>query len=121
MNLPALGAWGSVVSFTLWVWLKEAKRLAQSTGGILSMTAFMLSALASIRVGLRAAMTSFPGLTPYEGSAAVVIAITLGALPLIPSWSVSEWSRTLLTGYLSIITSMSINSYFAWKRPHPML
>ncbi|GAM23881.1 hypothetical protein SAMD00019534_070560 [Acytostelium subglobosum LB1] len=121
MNIPALGAWGTVVALTLWVWLKEAKRLVQSTGGIMSMTSFILSAVASMRVGLRAATTSFPGLTPYEGSSAVVIAIILGALPLIPSWSVSEWSRTLLMGYLSIAISMSINSYFAWKRPHAML
>ncbi|EFA77877.1 transmembrane protein [Heterostelium album PN500] len=121
LNIPGLGAWGSVVALTLWVWLKEARRLVQSTGGILSMTSFILSAVASMRVGLRAAMTSFPGLTPYEGSSAVVVAIILGALPLIPSWSLSEWSRTLLTGYLSIIVSMSINSYFAWKRPNAML
>eukprot|EP01132_Coremiostelium_polycephalum_P008399 gene8399-10315_t len=121
INPIALGSWGTVVSITLWIWLKEAKRLAQSTGGILSMTGFMLSAIAGIRVGLRAAATSFPGLTPFEGSAAVVIAIVLGALPFIPSWSVSEWSRTLLSGYLSIVVSMIINSYFAWKRPHPLL
>jgi len=121
MNIPGLGAWGCVVSITLWVWLKEAKRLAQSTGGILTMTGFMFSSIAAIRVGLRAASTSFPGLTPFEGSAAVVIAIILGALPLIPYWSVSEWSRALLSGYLSTIFSMIINSYFAWRKPHPMI
>ncbi|EGG18122.1 transmembrane protein [Cavenderia fasciculata] len=121
MSIPGLGLWGSVVSITLWIWLKEAKRLVKSTGGILSMTSFMLSALAATRVGLRAALTSFPGLTPYEGSAAVLVAIMLGSLPLIPSWSRSEWSRTLLTGYLSIISSMSVNTYFSWKRPTAML
>ncbi|KYQ90228.1 transmembrane protein [Tieghemostelium lacteum] len=121
INIPALGTWATVVSLTLWVWLKEAKRLAQSTGGILSMTAFVISAIAGIRVGLRAATTSFPGLTPFEGSSAVLIAIILGALPLIPYWSISEWARTLLSGYLSIVVSMIINSSFAWKRPHPML
>ncbi|EGC30231.1 hypothetical protein DICPUDRAFT_90166 [Dictyostelium purpureum] len=121
MNIPALGIWGTVVSLTLYIWLKEAKRLAQSTGGILTMTAFLLSSIAAIRVGLRAAMTSFPGLTPFEGSSAVVIAIIIGALPLIPYWSVSEWSRALLSGYLSIVVSMIINSYFSWRKPHPML
>ncbi|KAN0025113.1 hypothetical protein ACTFIV_009529 [Dictyostelium citrinum] len=117
MNIPALGAWGSVVAITLYIWLKEAKKLAQSTGGILTMTAFLLSAIAAIRVGLRAAMTSFPGLTPFEGSSAVAIAIILGALPLIPYYTTSEWSRTLLSGYLSIVISMIINSFFAWKTP----
>lgn len=145
LNLPALLVWCAFQTATGFVWINEARngiksraksRLASAitrapsasqlnfsvhtkaplAKEAIAVIGFLLTSLGSMRSGFRASMTSVPDISPFAGTLTLAMATLLSAFSLIPMWNKSSIARIYLAGHASVIYSVVLNSYYAFKQ-----
>lgn len=145
LNLPALLVWCAFQTMTGYVWINEARngirsraksRLASVAARAPSLShlnfsvhtkaplakeaiavvAFLLTSLGAMRSGFRTSMTSIPDISPFAGTLTIAMATLLSAVSLIPMWNKSSIARIYLAGHASVIYSVLLNSYYAFKQ-----
>lgn len=115
LNLPGLIGWVILNLFTIYVWINEIRKpIARKE--VLAGVGFLLISLGNMRSGFRTAMTSVADITPFVGALTVAIASGLSAASLIPMWFKSSIARIYLAGYASVIYSVLLNAYYAFKQ-----
>lgn len=115
LNLPGLIGWVILNLFTIYVWINEIRKpLARNE--ILAGIGFLLISLGNMRSGFRTAMTSVADITPFVGALTIATASSLSAASLIPFWFKSSIARIYLAGYASVIYSVLLNAYYAFKQ-----
>lgn len=142
LNLPALLGWCTFQTITGYIWLNEARmgiaNRARSRLGInglnasssafsvhtkaplakeaIAVVAFLLTSLGAMRSGFRSSMTSVPDISPFAGTLTLAMATLLSATALVPMWNKSSIARIYLAGHASVIYSVLLNSYYAFKQ-----
>jgi hypothetical protein len=142
LNLPALLGWCALQTLTGYVWLNEARMgianrarsrvaangLAASSSAFavhtkaplakeaIAVVAFLLTSLGAMRSGFRTSMTSIPDISPFAGTLTLAMATLLSATALVPMWNKSSIARIYLAGHASVIYSVLLNSYYAFKQ-----
>lgn len=145
LNLPALLTWCAFQTMTGFVWINEARngiksraasRLASAVARTpsasqlnfsvhtkaplakeaIAVIGFLLTSLGAMRSGFRTSMTSVPDISPFAGTLTLAMATLLSTISLVPMWNKSSIARIYLAGHASVIYSVLLNSYYAFKQ-----
>lgn len=145
LNLPALLMWCALQTVTGFVWINEARngiksRAASRLASVvarapsasqlnfsvhtkaplakeaIAVIGFLLTSLGAMRSGFRTSMTSVPDISPFAGTLTLAMATLLSTVSLIPMWNKSSIARIYLAGHASVIYSVLLNSYYAFKQ-----
>lgn len=145
LNLPALLTWCAFQTVTGFVWINEARngiksratsRLASAISRTpsasqlnfsvhtkaplakeaIAVVGFLLTSLGAMRSGFRTSMTSVPDISPFAGTLTLAMATLLSTISLVPMWNKSSIARIYLAGHASVIYSVLLNSYYAFKQ-----
>eukprot|EP01113_Clastostelium_recurvatum_P001383 TRINITY_DN10569_c0_g1_i7.p1 TRINITY_DN10569_c0_g1~~TRINITY_DN10569_c0_g1_i7.p1 ORF type:complete len:312 (+),score=22.52 TRINITY_DN10569_c0_g1_i7:54-938(+) len=115
LHVPYLTVWIGLVYFTMYMWVREARDLANDKG-VLSAAGFVLSAIGAMQAGIHAISTAYPGLRPLDGVSAIIAAMLLGGMQWLPLWSRSPKSRLYLAGFASVLFALLANASVIVKR-----
>jgi len=109
VHAPYLGVWIGLVYFSLYMWVREARDLANEKG-VLSMSGFVLGIVGGFQVAAHAITTSYPAIRPLEGVTALIAGSILGGLQWLPYWNHSPKSRVYLAGFSTILFALFVNA-----------
>jgi len=118
VNVPAIVGWIGFLIVAGYIWMNEARAAVSSASfknEILASLGFLMQSIATLRAGFRTAYTSVPDITPFAGAATVAISRTLSFLSLLPLWKKSPVARIFVAGYASVVYSVILNAYYAFK------
>jgi hypothetical protein len=82
----------------------------------IAVIAFLLTSIGAMRSGFRTSMTSVPDISPFAGTLTLAMASLLSATALVPILKKSSIARIYLAGHASVIYSVLLNSYYAFKQ-----
>eukprot|EP01120_Amphizonella_sp_Union-15-10_P013953 TRINITY_DN6591_c0_g1_i1.p1 TRINITY_DN6591_c0_g1~~TRINITY_DN6591_c0_g1_i1.p1 ORF type:complete len:162 (+),score=19.48 TRINITY_DN6591_c0_g1_i1:141-626(+) len=115
VNVPAIVGWILFNIVAGYIWMNEARATATLKNEILASLGFLMQSIATLRAGFRTAYTSVPDITPFAAAATVATSRTLSFLSLLPLWNKSPVARIFLAGYASVVYSVILNAYYAFK------